>query len=447
MLDHVVGYSEENSRAFSLAGVPRLPFRGAMLNNRLDLQPARVEALLRRPGAILFLDDPRAALLLLGKPPVRIEPARLSPLGVCCFSPRECEAALHDKPTGTTRRVAAVHLAIAAPQRFLQLAAELASQPDGELRRATAWCLGMIAERRAELLDDAARAVLLRLLQDKDAAVAAEAAVACGRARLRAAGPAIVALLAHPPQGFSYRAVVEARGRCAFALGLLGWRNPAAETVLMDAFRRRETGRDKTFLGTDGAMAAWALGQLRVEASVGMLRESLFCPAAAESEEEPPPGELVHWDLQAPRFAAPGLAAIGSPAARAALEAALDASGPAPPRPSPELLAQAAEAMARFPGVDRAAILTQMIRHPAPQVRGAAVLACLRQGEPEFRAILRREAAWAVPWWDIQHGAAGPPANTSCRSVGLGPLPFVAGLCEELHDLCRSHYSAKGDRR
>ena len=50
-------------------------------------------------------------------------------------------------------RLAAVRLAISAPRRFVELAAELARRPDRETRRAVAWNLGMIAKHRPELLD------------------------------------------------------------------------------------------------------------------------------------------------------------------------------------------------------------------------------------------------------------------------------------------------------
>ena len=72
MLDHVAGYSDYNSPAFREAKVPPLPWKGSLMGRDTDPQEAR--AALKQPGNMLMMDDPRATLVALGKPPVRIAP-------------------------------------------------------------------------------------------------------------------------------------------------------------------------------------------------------------------------------------------------------------------------------------------------------------------------------------------------------------------------------------
>jgi hypothetical protein len=100
------------------------------------------------------------------------------------------------------------------------------------------------------------------------------------------------------------------------------------------------------------------------------------------------------------------LARIGSAQARAVLEAALEMSPAEAARHSPELPGRAADALATMPAPDHLAILGRLLAHTSPRVRGAAILACLREADPRCRAMLERDrlAKWAVPWWDAEHG-------------------------------------------
>ena len=267
MLDQVVGCNESNAKAFEKAAIARVPFKGAMIGSRVDLESSQVEALLRQPGKIAFLDDPRAALSLLGKPAKRIVPHPATPLGVCdAWSPEPLEAVLRGQSKQLPVRLAAVRLAISAPHRLVRMASELARQPDKETRRALAWNLGMIAKHGKALLDERSRAVVLGLLRDPEIAVRAEAAVACGRAKLGAAVPVVTKLLVERSRGGpgpapGREALLDARGHYAFALGLLDERNPAVVAALLETFRQREAGPNPMWLGIDGAMSAWAPGR------------------------------------------------------------------------------------------------------------------------------------------------------------------------------------------
>ncbi len=201
MLDHVAGYSDYNSAAFRPAKIPPVSWKGSLMGHDTDLQEAR--SVLKQPGNMLMMDDARATLVALGRPPVRISPQPWAPVGE---APRPSLAALEAVLRGTSNqmpaRLAAVRLAIYAPRRFAELAGELCQRPNAELRRATAWNLGMIAKHRPELISEAVRAALLRLLSDPDASVRAEAGVACGRARIEAAVPALGQAAADRPADY-----------------------------------------------------------------------------------------------------------------------------------------------------------------------------------------------------------------------------------------------------
>src|SRR5260221_144287 len=50
------------SEAFKRAGFRQIAFKGSLLEPRRDLDLECVKALFAKPGQVLFLDDPRAAL-------------------------------------------------------------------------------------------------------------------------------------------------------------------------------------------------------------------------------------------------------------------------------------------------------------------------------------------------------------------------------------------------
>ena len=120
--------------------------------------------MLKQPGNGLMMDDPRATLTAMGKPPVRISPQPWAPLGEASPpTPAALEAVLRGTSKPMPARLAAVRLAIYAPRRFTELAGELCRHANAELRRATAWNLGMIAKHRPELISDPVRAALRQL--------------------------------------------------------------------------------------------------------------------------------------------------------------------------------------------------------------------------------------------------------------------------------------------
>jgi hypothetical protein len=412
MLDHVVGYSQSNAGAFAAAGIRQLPMKGSLIGQRLDMDPGEVERLLDRPGNIVFLDDPRADLELQGRGGravpcgAGVSPA---PINAGGMPAPQLAAALRAQSAELPVRLAAVRLAIADPAQLVKLAPELARGGTKEARRALVWNLGMIAKHRPALLDDGGRALLLEVLCEADASMRAEAAVACARARLKAAIPVIVDLLgqlASRSPAPSSATVADAKGHLAYALGLFGRRDPGVVDVLLRTFRHRQADPRRMWMGVDGAMAAWALGELRAGEAVGPLGEALFwrLPAGAkEPDDDEPSPWPVHWDLQVPRFIPRALAAIGTPQSLEVLEIAAKLPPTEAAARSPELLPAVGEALARFPAEDRPALLEKLVLHAAPQVRGAAVLACLREPGLQYRAILAKHAAWAVPWWDAEH--------------------------------------------
>ena len=285
MLDQVAGFSDYNSEAFKKANIAGMSWKGSLMGH--DTDPREASAVLKQPGNGLMMDDPRAALTAMGKPPVRISPQPWAPLAEASPPPpATLEAVLRGTSKQMPLRLAAVRLAIYAPRRFAELAGELCRQPNAELRRATAWNLGMIAKHRPALVSDAVRTALRQLLDDPDAGVRAEAGVACGRAGIQAAAPVLVKLLAGRPADYEQwtddakrlsqrRTIIEDRAHYAFALGLMGGRSPAVIQTLVDAMKHRAMHSDLMLAGSDGAMAASALGRLCAAEAAGALRDVL----------------------------------------------------------------------------------------------------------------------------------------------------------------------------
>jgi HEAT repeat protein len=343
------------------------------------------------------------------------------------------EAVLRGTSTQMPVRLAAVRLAIHAPRRFAELASELCQNPNAELRRATAWNLGMIAKHRPPLVSDAVRAALLRLLDDPDASVRAEAGVACGRARIQAAIPILVKLLGDRPADYEQwtedkkllaerQTIIEARAHYAFGLGLMGVKSPAVTQVLVDAVQHRAPHSEMMLAGFDGAMAASALGKLRAAEAVGALRHVLFHetpalaafvrPAKPAAKSEHPFQSLdsrtktaVVSDFRMWAAILPALAEIGSEEAVAVLDEVIDM--PVKESERNYLHGEAAEALMTVRRPDAASHLARLMIHRVPEVRRSAIFACLKKSDPQYRRLLESAAPWALPWWDAQHGPKG----------------------------------------
>ncbi len=199
--------------------------------------------------------------------------------------------------------------------------------------------------------------------------------------------------------------------------------------VLLQTFRQREKGKNGMWLGVDGAMSAWALGQLKVNEAVPLFREALLWqppPGVEAADDDEPPQAFVYWDLQTPRFLPRALVEIGTPetlyvrmAGKAGAWRAGEIGTPEglavlreilklPPsqanRGSPELLLRTAAAMVDIREYERPAIVTELLAHDASEVRGEAILRCLREPGRDYRRLLEAHAAWAVPWWAVEYG-------------------------------------------
>jgi len=433
MLDHVGAFSPYNSTAFQHANLALPPWKGSLMNH--DADPKEARAVLKGPGSLVIMDDARAALTALGRPPVKVSPQPWAPVGEAA-PPRlaTLEAVLHGTSKQMPMRLAAVRLAIYAPRRFSELAGELCRHPDAELRRATAWNLGMIAKHRPALVSDDFRAALLRLLDDADMRVRAEAGVACGRAKIHAAIPVLVKLLGDRPADADRwtedkpllaqrQTIIETRARYAFALGLMGRKSPAVTKVLVDAVKHRTPHAEMMLSGFDGVTAASALGTLRAAGAVADLRHVLFHetpavttfiqPAKAAEKSENPFLSLdkrtqaaIVSDMRTWFAILPALGQIGGAEALAALEAVIDMPVKDSQR-SNYLRAKAAESILAMPGPEAASHFPRLLSYPASEVRRFAILACLKKPDPQSRKLLESAAPWAVPWWDVQHGPTG----------------------------------------
>ena len=404
-----------------------------MMNH--DADPREAGAVLKQPGSLVIMDDARATLTALGKPAVKISPKPWAPVGEEARpSLTTLQAVLYGTSKQIPARLAAVRLAIYAPRRFVELAGELSQNPSIELRRATAWNLGMIAKHRPALVSAPLQAALLHLLNDSDASVRAEAAVACGRAKLQAAVPILVKLLGDRPADAGQwtedkkllaqrRTIIEARARYACGLGLMGVNSPAVTQVLVDAVQHRTMHAEMLLAGFDSVMAASALGNLRAAEAVGALRHVLFQetpalatplrPAKSPAKSEHPiqsmdprtRAEFVS-DMRLWFAILPALGRIGNAEALAALDAIIDVPTPDSER-SDYLRGKAAEAIMTAPGRDAASRFGRLAAHPTTEMRRAVIFACLRSSDPQYRKLLESAAPWALPWWDVQHGPTG----------------------------------------
>ena len=131
MLDQVAGYSDYNSPAFREAKVATVPGKGSLMGHDTDPQEAR--AVLKQPGNMLMMDDPRATLVALGKPPVRIVPRPWAPSAEAAPpSLAALEAVLRNTTNQMPVRLAAVRMAIYAPHRFTEIAGELCRSSSAE---------------------------------------------------------------------------------------------------------------------------------------------------------------------------------------------------------------------------------------------------------------------------------------------------------------------------
>ena len=239
----------------------------------------------------------------------------------------------------------------------------------------------MIAKHRPALVSEPVRDALLLLLGDADASVRAEAAVACGRARVPAAVPVLVKLLANRPTDYEQwtedknrlaerRTMIDARAHAAFGLGLLGVKSPAVTGVLVEAVKHRGVHPDRMLAGFDGVVAASALGRLHAAETAGALREVLFqgTPAMAEfsrsAKRAAQPAQhfksldartqaAVISDMRTCCAIVPALAEMGGDEAWAVLNAVIDGPGNEPETIQAYLCSLAAESMMSFPGADR----------------------------------------------------------------------------------------------
>jgi HEAT repeat protein len=341
------------------------------------------------------------------------------------------EAVLRGTSNQMPVRLAAVRLAIHAPSRFVEMAGELCRSSNAEIRRAAAWNLGMIAKHRPALVSDSVRTALLQLLSDPDVSVRGEAGIACARAKVQAAVPLLVKLLADRPADYEQwtedknrlaerQAMIEARARWAFALGLTGTKDPAAAQTLLDAVKHRAVHQERMLVGFDGAMAASALGRLQAAEAVGVLRDALFHenpvtvqiaralkagkkPDQVFKSLDPRARASYILDIRMRFSVVPALAEIGSGDARAALNTIVDAPESESQWPRPFFRAQAAEALMKSHVRDSAPMVSRFLAHRVPEVRRSAILACLKKSDPQYRKLLESAAPWAVPWWDVQH--------------------------------------------
>jgi hypothetical protein len=98
---------------------------------------------------------------------------------------------------------------------------------------------------------------------------------------------------------------------------------------------------------------------------------------------------------------------IGTPEAFGVLDEVLHLPAAKVGRGSPELLVDTAEALTHVAADKRPGRLGQLFSQGSSGARGAAILQCLLEPGPEYRRLLNINAAWAVPWWDVEHSGHG----------------------------------------
>ena len=252
MLDHVVSINLYNSEI--IRREPRikpLPYKKGLDDG--DCDPEAVRAALTLNGQMVMLDDPRLTLTELGRPalPARqAAPARAVPVPGPPMD--ELLQALFGQAGATMPpRLAAARLAnyycAKAPEMVL------ARIPPGALTRQSAsvkaniaWTLGMAARHRPETATADVRSALLRLLDDAEATVRAEAAWAVGRSRTLQAAPALITILdAQPACALRFATTpaehaeditaITLRAAATWAIGQIGEARPEAVAALHGA--------------------------------------------------------------------------------------------------------------------------------------------------------------------------------------------------------------------
>lgn len=424
MLDHVVAVNKNNSAL--LLNDPRflpLSFKGDLIWDYRDFDVETVRATLQRAGQIVIVDDPRLTLLESGRPvriPRRLPPVKRAP--VTDLPLAELLAGLFEQPDATMPpRLAAARLVNyyceVAPAIVLEqmLAGRMASLSTS-VKANGAWLLGMAARYRPQTVTDGVRRALLHLLDDASTEVRTEAAWAVGRAHVKEAVPALVKILGSEPECVRRfgstpaeeekdAADIKLRGAAAWTLGQIGDARPAVGRALMGCVERRGLHYDFVYQSLDGAMAARALGQLRITSAVPTLvhairrDDPLLAPMQQKYVElgyQPHPGKM--WDFRLVGDAIGALGEIGSEAAQHALAEFLALPEAEARQIWPALHQMAAEALCQIQEEDVDPIVVSLLDHPHLSARGAAILTCLNAPNPARTAALREKAAWALQW-------------------------------------------------
>jgi glycerophosphoryl diester phosphodiesterase len=409
LADHVVTVNAENAGAIRMKTLPSL---GSLIHGNDDYDVAAIRKKLAGAKAGTFLvDDPRAAVSALRRPVP--EPDVVA--GRIPYSP-----ALPRWPESDEELVAAA-LAVDAPRRpalaklILNGATAL---PQGlkpeELPEAVVadwlWANARLAAR-GRRVPPAVGAAGLALLLTADEEEALEAAAeACGETSHAEAVPILVKILAEhaPLRAFAKDAPaarIRLRAAAARALGRIGVSTPDVVEALKAAARDRSLHADGAWQGLDGAAAVRALARLDPQGSAALFKR-LALRADPRLEEVEKRADLPEWmrktgawwDFRIKQEAIRALGLVGTPDAKAALEALLELSKEEADEAWRELHADAARALCAGAWDLRPAELRALLTHAAPAARRQGAAYLMARYGPAYRELRTELLPWAAAW-------------------------------------------------
>lgn len=412
LLPNVVRVNPFNDAALrSDERIRQLASQGAIIHGNNDYDPKAVAGSLKRTRKGTFLvDDPRAAVALLGRPVPKDRALRFAPPLRRCKETPEDLLASRDLPRRQALAKLILHYPDVAREKLLPRPGE---KDTHDLDRV--WAIGRLVERGVEAEDQVKRFLLgsnPSSASDTNKELLFEA---LGAAEVEDAVGDLVAFVSDrkgPLEGFPEKrngplraARIRARAAALKALGRIGSTKKEVLETLRDAVRNRSYHLDGAWHGLDGAEAVKALAALDPKGSVPVFRDAVLRidpKLAPITKHEEHPWWLRRtaswWDFRLKTEALRALGQAGTPEAAEALGSFLSL----PPEKAKsiwrELYWDSARALCSGRYEHDPRTLRKLFEHHHSSVRRTAAVYLLRSYRAEFRPLLDEFVPWANAW-------------------------------------------------